>query len=41
MIGRITEDGRIVPMSATECLVPPQRFSPWLESGKATHSKAA
>ncbi len=30
MIGRITEDGRIVPVSVTEGLVPPDPWSPWL-----------
>jgi urea transport system substrate-binding protein len=31
MIGRITEDGRILPVSVTEGLVPPDPWSPWLE----------
>jgi len=31
MIGRITDDGRILPVSVTEGLVPPQPWSPWLE----------
>ena len=30
MIGRITEDGRILPVSVTEGLVPPDPWSPWL-----------
>jgi urea transport system substrate-binding protein len=30
MIGRITEDGRIVPVSVTEGLVPAEPWSPWL-----------
>jgi len=30
MIGRITEDGRILPVSVTEGLVPPDPFSPWI-----------
>ena len=30
MIGRITEDGRILPVSVTEGLVPPEPWSPWL-----------
>ncbi|HTV36621.1 MAG TPA: transporter substrate-binding protein [Xanthobacteraceae bacterium] len=30
MIGRITGDGRIVPASVTEGLVPPSPWSPWL-----------
>ena len=41
MIGRITKDGRIVPVSVTDGLVPPQPFSPWLASGKTARSKAA
>ena len=31
MIGRITDDGRIVPVSVTEGLVPPDPWSPWLK----------
>jgi urea transport system substrate-binding protein len=31
MIGRITEDSRIVPVSVTEGLVPPEPWSPWLK----------
>ena len=30
MIGRITDDGRILPVSVTEGLVPPDPWSPWL-----------
>jgi urea transport system substrate-binding protein len=30
MIGRITADGRIEPVSVTETLVPPEPWSPWL-----------
>jgi substrate-binding family protein len=30
MIGRITEDSRIIPVSVTEGLVPPDPWSPWL-----------
>ncbi len=30
MIGRITDDGRILPVSVTEGLVPPEPWSPWL-----------
>ncbi len=41
MIGRITKDGRIVPVSVTDGLVPPQPFSPWLAGGKTARSKAA
>jgi urea transport system substrate-binding protein len=36
MIGRITEDGRILPVSVTEGLVPPDPWSPWIaRSGSA------
>jgi urea transport system substrate-binding protein len=35
MIGRISENGRIVPVSATEGLVPPEPWSPWLAQGRA------
>jgi hypothetical protein len=35
MIGRISDDGRILPVSVTEGLVPPEPWSPWL-SGAAT-----
>jgi urea transport system substrate-binding protein len=31
MIGRIGEDGRILPVSVTEGLVPPEPWSPWLK----------
>ena len=31
MIGRITDDGRILPVSVTEGLVPPEPWSPWLK----------
>jgi urea transport system substrate-binding protein len=31
MIGRITDDGRIMPVSVTEGLVPPDPWSPWLK----------
>ncbi len=42
MIGRITKEGRIVPVSVTDGLVPPQPFSPWLRgSNKLIQSKAA
>ena len=30
MIGRIAKDGRILPVSVTEGLVPPEPWSPWL-----------
>jgi urea transport system substrate-binding protein len=32
MIGRIENDGRIMPVSVTEGLVPPDPWSPWLKS---------
>jgi len=35
MIGRIGDDGRIVPVSVTEGLVPPEPWSPWLASARA------
>jgi urea ABC transporter urea binding protein len=31
MIGRIADDGRILPVSVTEGLVPPEPWSPWLK----------
>jgi len=31
MIGRIENDGRIVPVSVTEGLVAPDPWSPWLK----------
>jgi urea transport system substrate-binding protein len=31
MIGRISDDGRILPVSVTEGLVPPDPWSPWLK----------
>jgi urea transport system substrate-binding protein len=41
MIGRITDDGRIVPVSVTEGLVPPDPWSPWLpQSGSQPRSAA-
>jgi len=36
MIGRITDDGHIVPVSVTEGLVPPDPWSPWLKSSDRT-----
>jgi urea transport system substrate-binding protein len=33
MIGRIADDGRILPVSVTEGLVPPEPWSPWLNRG--------
>jgi ABC-type branched-subunit amino acid transport system substrate-binding protein len=38
MIGRITEDGRIVPVSVTEGLVPPDPWSSWL-GGKGASAR--
>jgi urea transport system substrate-binding protein len=39
MIGRITKDGRIVPVSITEGLVPPKPWSPWLaRTGKPSRA---
>ena len=32
MIGRIGDDGRILPVSVTEGLVPPEPWSPWLNA---------
>jgi hypothetical protein len=37
MIGRITDDGRILPVSVTEGLVPPDPWSPWLKRAAAAH----
>jgi urea transport system substrate-binding protein len=34
MIGRISDDGRILPVSITEGLVPPEPWSPWLGSSQ-------
>jgi urea transport system substrate-binding protein len=33
MIGRVADDGRILPVSVTEGLVPPDPWSPWLNRG--------
>ncbi len=43
MIGRITDDGRILPVSVTEGLVPPEPWSPWLKraAGPAENAAAA
>ena len=41
MIGRITDDGRILPVWVTDGLVPPQPCSPWLPGAKSARSKAA
>jgi urea ABC transporter urea binding protein len=39
MIGRIADDGRILPVSVTEGLVPPEPWSPWLNRGAAAESR--
>ncbi|MGC1778125.1 MAG: transporter substrate-binding protein [Xanthobacteraceae bacterium] len=36
MIGRITADGRILPVSVSEGLVPPEPWSPWLKVAVGT-----
>jgi urea transport system substrate-binding protein len=41
MIGRITDDGRIVPVSVTEGLVPPDPWSPWLARNQAQPARKA
>ncbi len=41
MIGRITADGRILPVSVTEGLVPPEPWSPWLKSNGLTSADGA
>jgi urea transport system substrate-binding protein len=41
MIGRITDDGRIVPVSVTEGLVPPDPWSPWLARNQAQSARKA
>jgi hypothetical protein len=40
MIGRITDDGRIVPVSVTEGLVPPDPWSPWLANSRPQARRA-
>jgi urea transport system substrate-binding protein len=40
MIGRITDDGRILPVSVTEGLVPPEPWSPWLKPAAASGGPA-
>ena len=40
MIGRITDDGRILPVSVTEGLVPPEPWSPWLKRAAASGGPA-
>jgi len=36
MIGRISDDGRILPVSVTEGLVPPDPWSPWLARSRSS-----
>jgi len=40
MIGRISDDGRILPVSVTEGLVPPEPWSPWLGSSRPARAAA-
>ena len=40
MIGRVTDDGRIVPVSVTEGLVPPDPWSPWLNHSRPQTHRA-
>ena len=40
MIGRIGDDGRIVPVSVTEGLVPPDPWSPWLSASRLPRAAA-
>ena len=40
MIGRIGEDGRILPVSVTEGLVPPDPWSPWLSHSRPQARRA-
>jgi len=41
MIGRITDDGRIMPVSVSEGLVAPEPWSPWLASTDAAKRRRA
>ena len=41
MIGRITDDGRILPVSVTKGLVPPDPWSPWLKRQDEPASRSA
>jgi urea transport system substrate-binding protein len=41
MIGRIATDGRIVPVSVTEGLVPPSPWSPWLSGAGSSEPASA
>ncbi|MGC2132359.1 MAG: transporter substrate-binding protein [Xanthobacteraceae bacterium] len=41
MIGRITDDSRILPVSVTEGLVPPEPWSPWLKRQRSPASGPA
>ena len=40
MIGRISDDGHILPVSVTEGLVPPEPWSPWLSDARQTRAAA-
>ena len=40
MIGRISDDGRILPVSVTEGLVPPEPWSPWLSASRLPRAAA-
>ena len=40
MIGRIGDDGRILPVSVTEGLVPPEPWSPWLSASRLPRAAA-
>ena len=40
MIGRISDDGRILPVSVTEGLVPPEPWSPWLNASRLSRAAA-
>ena len=40
MIGRINDHGRILPVSVTEGLVPPEPWSPWIGGARAAHASA-
>jgi urea ABC transporter urea binding protein len=41
MIGRISENGRILPVSITDGLVPPEPWSPWLAANRRAGMTAA
>jgi urea transport system substrate-binding protein len=40
MIGRVGDDGRILPVSVTEGLVPPEPWSPWLSASRLPRAAA-